>query len=190
MLLAADTRNPNTEGECVLTDIYLIRHAAPDRSQRIDYHTPPGPDLTAQGREEARQAAAFLAERGLEQLYVSPFARTHQTADVLVATLQIPVTFTSLVAEHAVRESVEQVRARVGELLHSLDQGEQRVIGIVSHGSPIKEMLLLLTEGRVQITQTFPQGNPAPTAGIWHVQRSAEDGQWHATLIFQPLELL
>ncbi len=174
----------------MLTDIYCIRHAAPDRSQRVPYKQLPGPDLTPHGREEARQAAAFLAGRGLQHLYVSPFARAEQTAEVLLSKLDLPVTFTALIAEHGDRERVEQVRERVGELLHSLLASDMTAVGVVSHGSPIKELLLLLTEGRVQFARTFPDGNPAPTAGIWHAHRAAADEPWQATLAFEPMQMM
>jgi probable phosphoglycerate mutase len=40
----------------------------------------PGLDLTELGRQQAEAAARALVERGVDQIFVSPLARTHQTA--------------------------------------------------------------------------------------------------------------
>lgn len=74
----------------MLSDLFLIRHGQPIHNPAIRYDLPPGPDLSERGRAEARQAAAFLADKGIEQLLVSPFARTTQTAEVLVDALGLP----------------------------------------------------------------------------------------------------
>ena len=84
----------------MLSDIYLVRHGQPAHAPSIPYTVPPGPDLSEHGRGEARQAAAFLADKGVTQLFASPFARTTQTVEVLAELLGLPVTFTSLAQEH------------------------------------------------------------------------------------------
>jgi probable phosphoglycerate mutase len=47
----------------------------------------PGLDLTDLGHRQAEAAARALADRGLEQIYVSPLVRTHQTAAPLAELL-------------------------------------------------------------------------------------------------------
>ncbi|HMQ31968.1 MAG TPA: histidine phosphatase family protein, partial [Chloroflexaceae bacterium] len=125
----------------MLTDLYLIRHGQPARDAAIPYNTPPGPELAERGRAEAAQAAAFLADRAVELLFASPFARTAQTAEVLAEALAIPVTLTALAQEHGPAESFEQVRERVAELLAALDDGPHSRVALVTHGSPIRAAL-------------------------------------------------
>lgn len=155
----------------MLTDLYLIRHGQPAHSPAIPYNTPPGPDLADRGREEAAQAAAFLADRGIELLFASPFARAAQTAAVLGEALALPVTFTALAQEHGPAESFEQVRARVAELLAALDDGPHGRAALVAHGSPIRAALHELSRDKIDLGRhVYAGGNPAPTCGIWHVQ--------------------
>ncbi len=155
----------------MLTDLFLIRHGQPVHDPTIPYHTPPGPALSERGRDEAARAAAFLLSKELEHLFVSPFARTSQTAEVLADRLGLPVTFTTLVQEHAPGEPFEQVRRRVRELLTAVEDSPCTRIGIVSHGSPIRAALLELSNEKIDLSRhVYSGGNPAPTCGIWHVQ--------------------
>jgi 2,3-bisphosphoglycerate-dependent phosphoglycerate mutase len=105
----------------VLTDLYLIRHGQPAHNPAIAYNVPPGPGLTERGRAEAAEAAAFLVEKGITHLLVSPFARAAQTAEALAERLGLEFTLTSVVQEHGPSESFAQVRARIAELLVALD---------------------------------------------------------------------
>ncbi len=174
------------QGFTVLSDLFLIRHGQPIHNPAIRYDLPPGPDLSERGRAEARQAAAFLADKGIERLLVSPFARTTQTAEVLVDALGLPVTFTSLVQEHAPHESFEQVRNRVRELLASLNDSPYQRVAIVTHGSPIRALLLELSHDQIDLRQhVYHGGNPAPTCGIWHVAFNQQRAcRW--ALVFKP----
>jgi broad specificity phosphatase PhoE len=49
----------------------------------------PGLDLTELGRQQAEAAARALAEAGVDQIFVSPLVRTHQTAAPLAGLLGI-----------------------------------------------------------------------------------------------------
>lgn len=170
----------------MLTELFLIRHGQPINDRSIPYHTLPGPNLAAQGRREAAQAAVFLAQRGLEHLFVSPFARTTQTAEVLLETLDLPVTFTSLAQEHGPAEDFAQVRVRVRELLATLHAGPHRCVGLVSHGSPIRAALIELSHDTIDLSQyVYPGGNPAPPCGIWHVTLQGE-APAACALVFRP----
>lgn len=170
----------------MLSDLYLIRHGQPVINTAIPYHTPPGPELSERGREEAAQAAAFLADKQIEHLFVSPFARTTQTAEVLVDRLGLPVTFTALVQEHGPGESFEQVRARIRELLAAAEDSPHARLAIVAHGSPIRAALLELSKEKIDLTKhVYAGGNPAPTCGIWHVQFLDEHTR-RFELVFKP----
>jgi 2,3-bisphosphoglycerate-dependent phosphoglycerate mutase len=169
----------------VLTDIFLIRHASPDRSTRIPYRVAPGPSLTAAGKDEARQAGRFLADKAVEHLFVSPFARTSETAEQLVARMGLPVTFTRLIEENSIDEDYQHVQQRTSEFLRSLEESSFRRVGIVSHGWPIRQMLITLTHEQVELDSYSDQnGNPLPPAGIWHAVRQGD--LWHAHLAFSP----
>lgn len=155
----------------MLSDLFLIRHGQPVHDPSIPYHTHPGPALSEHGRGEAARAAEFLAGREVEHLFVSPFARTSQTAEVLAERLGLPVTFTTLVQEQAPGEPFEQVRRRVCELLGAAEDSPYTRIAIVSHGSPIRAALLELSNEKIDLSRhVYGRGNPAPTCGIWHVQ--------------------
>ncbi len=171
----------------MLEDIFLIRHGQPLSNTGLNYRTLPGPGLTERGKEEARQAAAFIADKGVQHLFASPFDRTAQTAEQIVATLDIdlPITFTRLIQEHAPGESNEHVQARIREFLAGIEDSPLQRIALVSHGSPIRTMLLELSPQPIKLNlYIYPGNNPAPTAGIWHARRS-ERG-WHCDLAFKP----
>lgn len=166
-------------------EIYFIRHGQPDRSTGVPYQIMPGPPLSEHGKHESRQAAAFLAGCNLEHLFVSPYERAVQTAEQILTILDLPVTFTRLVAEQEYGESSEQVKSRTGEFLRHLDDSPLHGIGVVSHGSPIKHMLLALTDEHIDLSSHIDErGNPLPTAGIWRAQQ--QDGIWVAELVFRP----
>lgn len=171
----------------MLTDLFLIRHGEPIRDSSIPYTTLPGPNLAERGRVEAAQAAAFLADKGIEQLFVSPFARAAQTAAVIVEQLGIAHTITPLVQEHGPQEQFAQVRARIAELIAAADDSPHRRVGIVAHGSPIRAALLELSNDKIDLSKhVYMGGNPAPTCGIWHVQFVDEHTR-RFELVFKPV---
>jgi 2,3-bisphosphoglycerate-dependent phosphoglycerate mutase len=171
----------------LITDIYLVRHGQPQLNPAIPYNTPPGPDLSDHGRNEARQAAAFLADKGVEHFFVSPFARTTQTVEVILETLDLPVTFTSLVQEHGPGEGFDKVRERVCELLSGAEDSPLHRIALITHGSPIRAALMELSKDKIDLSKhVYSGGNPAPTCGIWHVQRLDEHTR-RFELVFKPV---
>lgn len=170
----------------LLTDIFLIRHGHPVQNSTINYHVPPGPDLSERGREEAAQAAAFLADKGIEQLFASPFARTSQTAEVLVDVLGLSATLTRLIEEQAPSEQFPQVRERMREFLSAAQDSPYSRIALVTHGSPVRAALLELSKEQINLSGHFyPGGNPAPTCGIWHV-RWLDERSLRFELAFKP----
>jgi 2,3-bisphosphoglycerate-dependent phosphoglycerate mutase len=179
-------RHEGEESFLVLSDIYLIRHGMPEQNKAIPYNTLPGPDLAERGRAEARQAAAFLADKGVERIFASPFARTTQTAEVLEDALGLPVTLTALLQEHGPGESFDTVRVRVRDLLAAAEDSPYARVAFVSHGSPIRAALLELSKEKIDLGKhNYPGGNPAPTCGIWHVQ-CLDAGQLRFELVFRP----
>lgn len=169
----------------MIEELFIIRHATPDRGLKVPYATMPGPPLTERGHEEAVQAAAWLSGYGLEALFASPFERARQTASIIGTVLALPVTPCESLREMAPGETFDATRARVVELLPALDDGLLRRVGLISHGACIKALLLHTTGDRIDLKQhVYDNGNHAPTAGIWHGLRG--EGGWRWQLAFQP----
>lgn len=61
----------------------------------------PDPTLTALGRAQAREAAAALANQGLERIIASPYTRTLETARIAAEVLGLPIVIEPLVRERA-----------------------------------------------------------------------------------------
>ena len=165
---------------------YLIRHAAPQTGTGMAYDVAPGPPLSSDGRREAQQVAEFLAGRGIGRVVHSPFDRTSETARALADRLGLTPVVDLGLAEHRRGEPVEDVRARICALWEREVTEGPAVIALVSHGSPLKELLEWVTEGRVDLSRfKFSGGNVIPTGGVWQVR--GEPGKpWEALFIFQP----
>jgi 2,3-bisphosphoglycerate-dependent phosphoglycerate mutase len=173
-----------------ITEIFLIRHGHPQQGTGIPYDRAPGPPLSDVGREEARIAGLFLGHMGIRQLFCSPLDRALQTAELIGAALSLTPQVAPLLAEHRREETFDDVRKRAGEFLALLDedtpQHTQQRVALVTHGSPIKALLLLLSNDSINLDNyKFSNGNHAPTAGVWHARR-VETG-WQLDLIFKPI---
>ena len=169
----------------MLEELYLIRHAQPDRSTGVPYNVMPGPQLTPIGRQEAVQTAFWLGGRGIERLFASPFDRTRATAEAIASQLGLEIGFTESLREGGPGETMERIGARMAELLTQLDDSPLRIVALVSHGAPIRALLLHTTGDRIDLKpHTYDYGNCAPTAGVWHGRRG--DNCWKWELVFRP----
>jgi 2,3-bisphosphoglycerate-dependent phosphoglycerate mutase len=169
----------------MLEELYLVRHAAPNRALGIPYNVMPGPPLTDIGVREAAQTAQWLAGRGVERLLASPFDRTRTTAEAIAAALELPVIFTEALREGGPGEKMEQIRERMAELLVQLDDSPLRRVALVTHGAPIRALLLHTTGERIDLKpHVYDNGNCAPTAGVWHGRRG--DNCWLWDLVYRP----
>jgi len=65
------------------THIHLIRHGQVHNPRGILYGRLPRFGLSARGREQASQAAAYLADKDLAAIYTSPMLRARQTAAII-----------------------------------------------------------------------------------------------------------
>jgi phosphohistidine phosphatase len=72
-------KNPSYEREARAMKLWLLRHGEAEPTARSDAER----NLTAQGRQQVRAAAAQLRGRPLQAVLVSPYVRAQQTADVL-----------------------------------------------------------------------------------------------------------
>jgi 2,3-bisphosphoglycerate-dependent phosphoglycerate mutase len=169
----------------MLQQLYLIRHAHPQQGTGIPYDRVPGPPLSEVGREEARAAALYLSQCGLQQLYASPLDRTSETARAIVSQTGITMLVEDALAEHRNDEAMEKVTARIRDFLARVDCEPVEVAGFVTHGSPIKALLQLLSSETIDLTKhVYDNGNHAPTAGIWRAERISEG--WKVELVFTP----
>jgi broad specificity phosphatase PhoE len=74
------------------------------------------PHLTEEGRLQAAQAAEALAAAGVEELLVSPYTRTLQTAVIIAEKLKLPIAIEPLVRERtAFSCDVGTERSRLAE---------------------------------------------------------------------------
>jgi 2,3-bisphosphoglycerate-dependent phosphoglycerate mutase len=170
----------------VLSDVFLVRHGEPNRNSGVPYRAPPGPGLCAQGRDEARQAAAFLADKQIEHLFVSPYTRAMETAEELVTQLDLPLSTAPLVAEYRLDETEAHLQERLAQFAEDLATVPYTRIAVVSHAAPIGELLLALTRQPREWLPVDTMGHPLPTGGIWQAWRVDED--WQAALVFQPMQ--
>jgi 2,3-bisphosphoglycerate-dependent phosphoglycerate mutase len=169
----------------MLQQIYLVRHAQPDRTSTVTYNVEPGPPRTLVGRDEASQAARWLAGRELEYVFSSPFIRTVQTADAIADQLGLPITYVKLLSEHGPGETPQRVRERVAELITQIDDGPLTNVAFVTHGMCVKSLLLHTTSDKIDLVKhVYDYGNCSPTAGIWHGIRGEQSWRWE--LVFRP----
>jgi broad specificity phosphatase PhoE len=171
----------------MLEELYLVRHAAPDRTITMPYNVLPGPPLTPDGEREAAQAARWLADRGVQHLLASPFARARATAEAVAAATKLPLTFVDALREGGPGESMDQVRARVAELLAQVEDSPLGRVALVTHGACIRALLQHTTDSRIDLSgHVYDNGNCAPTAGVWRGTRA--DARWTWELAFRPTQ--
>lgn len=169
----------------MLDELYLIRHAAPDRSTGVPYQIHPGPPLTEAGRREAVELAGWLEGRGVERLFCSPFERTTQTAAAIVDRLGLEVTFVEALREGAPGEQMAQIVPRVADLLAQVDDSPLQRVAFITHGACVKALLEHTTMKHIDLSRhNYDHGNCAPTAGVWHGTRF--DHMWRWDLIWRP----
>jgi 2,3-bisphosphoglycerate-dependent phosphoglycerate mutase len=171
----------------MLKELYIVRHGHPLQGTGLAYDRVPGPALSEIGRAEAQVAAQFLVHRDIEIAHASPLERTLNTAKIIVATIDVPLVIEPALAEHRSDETFEDVKSRIRDFLARLDSQPHETVALVTHGSPIKALLQILSLETIDLARySFPNGNHAPTAGIWHAQRDLF-GVWQLTLAFKPV---
>lgn len=82
-----------------MTTFLLIRHAAHDAVEHTLAGHMPGVNLSALGQEQAQRMAERLAQLPIAAICSSPVARAVQTAEILGARLNLPVTCSTGLAE-------------------------------------------------------------------------------------------
>lgn len=169
----------------MLDELFLIRHAEPDRTTGVPYNIMPGPPLTLRGEQEAVEAGHWIRERGVERLLSSPFTRARVTAETIARLNGLELSIIDHLREGAPGERHDQVRARVAELLGQLDDSPFQRVALVTHGCCVLAVLQHTTRDRIDLSEhRYDYGNHAPTAGIWHGIRTEHGWRWE--LAFRP----
>ena len=92
--LAGDDVQPTVEPTPIITTVtHLLRHGQTEHTPERRYSGRNDLPLSRTGRAEAEAAAARVAELGIEVVVASPLRRTRETAEVVAATLGLPVEF-------------------------------------------------------------------------------------------------
>lgn len=149
--------------------LYLVRHATPDRTLDIPYHTPPGPSLTRYGEEEARHVGEFLRDKGVVLIYSSSLERAKKTALLIGREICTPTKIEPAINEWLPSDNEASVRARVLPFLETLGKG---TFALVTHGWIIRTILQnagMSDEELLPHSKNNDSGNPVPCAGVWRV---------------------
>lgn len=171
----------------MLRELYIVRHGHPQQGTGLLYDREPGPPLSEVGRAEAYVTAEYLVSHGVECIFTSPLDRASSTARVLAATLGVPVTVEPLLAEHRGDEKFDDVKLRIQRLLTQMEDTAPSCVVLVSHGSPIKALLQLLSCEKIDLSRhVYSNGNHVPTAGVWYARRDLL-GSWSLNLTFKPV---
>jgi probable phosphoglycerate mutase len=92
--LAEDDLQPTPERAPVVTTVtHLLRHGQTEHTPERRFSGRNDLPLSRTGRAEAKAAAARAAELGIEFVVASPLRRTRETAEIVAATLGLPVAF-------------------------------------------------------------------------------------------------
>lgn len=168
-----------------MKELYLIRHAHPKQGTGLLYDRVPGPPLSDAGREEAHAAGLYLAQCSLDQIYVSPLDRTQETARLIVEHTNTPLVIEEALTEHRSDETFDKVKVRVRDLLARVECEPLMTAAFVTHGSPIKALLQLLSSESLDLSKfVFDNGNHAPPGGVWRAEHG--DTGWTLELVFTP----
>ncbi|MDX1298714.1 MAG: phosphohistidine phosphatase SixA [Pseudomonas sp.] len=118
--------------------LWLLRHGEAEPTARSDAER----NLTAHGRQQVREAAAFLQGRPLQAVLVSPYVRAQQTADLLCEVL----------AFSGARESVTWLtpESNVRQAMRELDDYPFKELLLVTHQPLVGALAGLLVHGHRQ----------------------------------------
>lgn len=134
-------KNPSCEAsasEGKALKLWLLRHGEAEPSARSDAER----NLTAHGRQQVREAAAFLQGRPLQAVLVSPYVRAQQTADLLCEVL----------AFSGARENVAWLtpESDVRQAMRELDSYPFKELLLVTHQPLVGALAGLLVHGHRQ----------------------------------------
>ena len=171
--------------------LYLVRHAAPDWSRSdLVYHLPPGPPLTADGRQQAAAVGAYLLHMNVRQFFSSPLERCFHTAQIAAAIAGASIVMADELIEWQPGEQTSVVQSRLRPIIERAASIAQQTgpVALFTHGGPIGALLLELGMDEPALAQhrIYDHHNPVPTAGAWRAQRAHTGAAWELQLTFKP----
>lgn len=151
--------------------LYAIRHAQP---QLKTYAGFPGPSLGIEGRKQAKAIAQFLADKGIEQVFMSDYIRVKETFAAFRPFFKgKPFVEKRLRERENTEESHESLVARVHEWMEEKQEClQQKNTAIFSHCGPINMILSYLDPQKelFEYPYTDAFGCHTPLAGIWELE--------------------
>ncbi|TFV79260.1 bifunctional RNase H/acid phosphatase [Blastococcus sp. CT_GayMR19] len=84
---------PTVPGQLVTTVTHLLRHGQTEHTPERRFSGRNDLPLSRTGRAEAEAAAVRVAQLGIDVIVASPLRRTRETAELVAATLGVPVEF-------------------------------------------------------------------------------------------------
>ena len=156
--------------------IYLIRHAEADYSAPGPYHVVPGPSLTDAGFRQAAGTAQLLALSGVERVVSSPMRRCVLTAEAICSGLGLELELDPDLGESQPEESPAEIGLRM--LRAALTHASGGSTALVSHATPLEELIQTLTHGRAHLPPPGHRGARIATGEMWQLVRL--DGEWRA----------
>lgn len=106
-------------------ELLLIRHALPIRRELVK--GPADPELSDDGRTQARRLAAYLEAEQLDAIYASPLKRAQQTAQPLAEQRGVEIITSSGIAEWDQNSSeyipIEELKASNDPRWHAMRDG-------------------------------------------------------------------
>lgn len=157
---------------------YLVRHGEAENNVRNILNALPEINvysLTARGKKQASETAAFLATVNADIILSSPIRRTRETAEIIAVATGLPVEIDERLSEAGMgifnEKSVEELRKKYseseerlspdpadgvesflgirGRLKHWLDDVKSKYVGkkviVVSHGDTLEQLHGILT---------------------------------------------
>ena len=166
--------------------LYLVRHGTVHNPDKILYRRLPGFLLSEQGRNEAAETAAFLADEPIDLIWYSPLERAAETAAIINARHQLPTVEELRILEWEEDEDSDEVAERMWSFLEIWRQTDYEFSAAVSHRDPIRRLLFSIrdrdeTPNMEDLTQF-----PLPQAGVYRV--TEEQGVLRSQLVFVPSE--
>lgn len=156
--------------------IYLVRHGLADLTTGIPYHIAPGPPLSAEGQEQAEEAARVLQFSGAGTVVSSPMNRCVATVEPLCMRLELDLVTDEDLGEAQPGESLPAITIRMLRAVITHCNAAPTIL--VSHSAPLEQLILALTRGTATLSPPDARGARIGTAHVWRL--GLREGQWQA----------
>ncbi len=149
-----------------LTRLLLIRHGKTEENWQGEYRLPPGPPLSLEGRTQIIALKNKLMKFPADKIYVSPYKRTEETAELLTNKFS-KIIVDERLDEKTYDKSFEKVKKRVSKWLKEHIKYDRSTIWAVSHGFPINAIILLVSPSDFEGKSTEDEHSHVPRGGVW-----------------------